>query len=288
MSLSMNFRANHTCSAYALRYHKIMVLMGRRRSIASVFRAFILGKPLRKTKSASSRSGSSRSGSRSTSGGSGSGSGSPEAPPQPPSLEDRARELAALRFAPCYVILCDGDRVAAVEKDLARGSVRTHRDFLVQTNHDVHEEAPSSDPDASVAATQAPAAAATPTAKVKSSNAKKGAAALGFQEWLKDSTNRRDNMLKKWRDHLQNQTLAPASASASVTTSLATAEGRSSRASVNAGSRGEGQGPPPNIAYSTLKSWIDTGPITNDCTHFSCILDPKMGEIRWIRGLDPP
>ena len=148
--------------------------------------------------------------------GSGSGSGSPEAPPQPPSLEDRARELAALRFAPCYVILCDGDRVAAVEKDLARGSVRTHRDFLVQTNHDVHEEAPSSDPDASVAATQAPAAAATQTAKVKSSNAKKGAAALGFQEWLKDSTNRWDNMLNKWRDHMQNQTPAPAPASSTI------------------------------------------------------------------------
>ena len=277
MSLSMNFRANHTCSAYALRVHKIMVLMGRRRSIASVFRAFILGKPLRKTKSAGSRSGS-RSGSGSGSGSrSGSGSASQSQSPEPPSLEDRARELAALRFAPCYVILCDGDRVAAVEKDLTRGSVRTHRDFLVQTNHDVHEQAASSDPDASVAATVNAAATAAST-KVKSANAKKGAAALGFQEWLKDSTNRRDNMVNRWKGHVEKHYPADGGGGGGGGTAP-----NGSAGAIVVPAKVE-----PSVAQSTLRSWIDADPITNDCTHFSCLLDPKMGEIRWIRGLDPP
>ena len=272
MSLSMNFRANHTCSAYALKMHKIMVLMGRRRSIASVFRSFILGKPLRKTKSAASSRSGSRSGSRSSSSQS---SQAPEAPPEPPSLEDRARELGALRFAPCYVILCDGRRVVALEKDLTRGSVRTHRDFLVQTNHDVHEEAASSDPDASVAATKNKSANAAPNAKIKSASAnarKGGAGALAFKQWLKDSENRRDNMVGKWQGHVMKHYLAANAP--------------------NGGSPGGAGGPgallpakvEPSVAQSTLRTWINEAPITNDCTHFSCIMDPIMGEIRWIRG----
>lgn len=33
----------------------------------------------------------------------------------------------------------------------------------------------------------------------------------------------------------------------------------------------------------TLKGWMDVYPITNEETHFVCIMDPKAGEILWVR-----
>ena len=33
----------------------------------------------------------------------------------------------------------------------------------------------------------------------------------------------------------------------------------------------------------TLKEWMDVYPITNEETHFSCVMDPEAGEILWIK-----
>ncbi|KAF3928270.1 hypothetical protein AA313_de0208373 [Arthrobotrys entomopaga] len=37
------------------------------------------------------------------------------------------------------------------------------------------------------------------------------------------------------------------------------------------------------IGLEKVVSWCETFPITNECTHFSCIMDPKEGEISWLK-----
>jgi hypothetical protein len=37
----------------------------------------------------------------------------------------------------------------------------------------------------------------------------------------------------------------------------------------------------------TLKDWVKTFPIINECTHFGCIMDLKTGTVRWLeRGIE--
>lgn len=36
------------------------------------------------------------------------------------------------------------------------------------------------------------------------------------------------------------------------------------------------------VGEKALKNWIQQFPIMNECTNFVCLLDPKMGQIRWL------
>ncbi|KFY97104.1 hypothetical protein V500_02205 [Pseudogymnoascus sp. VKM F-4518 (FW-2643)] len=36
------------------------------------------------------------------------------------------------------------------------------------------------------------------------------------------------------------------------------------------------------VGEKALKNWIQEFPIMNECTNFVCLLDPKMGQIRWL------
>jgi len=38
----------------------------------------------------------------------------------------------------------------------------------------------------------------------------------------------------------------------------------------------------PAVGEKALKNWIQEYPITNECTNFVCLMDPKMGQIRWL------
>lgn len=402
MSISMNFRPNHTCSTHSLWLHQLLVLLGRRPSLPSILRSFILDGVYPRSQKEAGAPGTS-------------GSATPEAStprastPQQPrrtrshrqsqsqsssfnfnpnpklSLKDQAQRLATMMSAPCYLVLCDGTEVAAIEKDLTVGSVRTSTDFLVHTNHDVHESEASSDPSA------IPGVSLAPNNK---------GPLLAFEEWLEESTTRRDSVAKKWRRHLQRNypaffaaisasasapapapapapVLAPTPAPAPAPVARTSTPARSSRRSGDSftnlsisssrrrlrsnRSLSENQNPSqssiqnhdqshdpghgqnghgdnnnrglnpnknkssattattnatatatataataadnnnnnssnnnnnddenkPSITLATLKRWIQAGPVTNECTHFSCIMDPKMGEIRWIESLEP-
>jgi hypothetical protein len=71
---------------------------------------------------------------------------------------------------------------------------------------------------------------------------------------IEDSKERRDCIQKKWNKYSKRAT-------GSGETSLA-------------------------IKEETLKKWVKTYPIMNECSHFACILDPKTGQIRWLeRGV---
>jgi len=41
------------------------------------------------------------------------------------------------------------------------------------------------------------------------------------------------------------------------------------------------------MTEKTLTKWIEQDPVTNESTHFGCIMDPKTGSIIWLkRGPD--
>ncbi|KAK6335956.1 hypothetical protein TWF730_003331 [Orbilia blumenaviensis] len=43
------------------------------------------------------------------------------------------------------------------------------------------------------------------------------------------------------------------------------------------------------IGLDNVVAWCQTWPITNECTHFSCVMDPKEGGISWVKyHLEPP
>lgn len=44
--------------------------------------------------------------------------------------------------------------------------------------------------------------------------------------------------------------------------------------------RRKGEG---GISLSNVVTWCQTWPITNECTHFSCVMDPKEGDISWVK-----
>ncbi|RYP51159.1 hypothetical protein DL768_003427 [Monosporascus sp. mg162] len=238
MSLSMNFRPNHTCSTNALRRHQLLVLLGRRKSIASVLRSFILD--------GVSRSQEGRS-----------AGASADVPPGAQTLVNQAKRLASERCAPCYIVLCDGREAAVIEKDLFEGSIRTSTEFLVQTNHDVHH-AGSSNPDESAGI----------TLNMNS------APLLGHDEWIYESTHRMTAVVSKWQRHLKKNYPAAAADSCGSPEEDGHLNGETVVPARD-----------PSITEATLKSWLRSDPVLNECTHFQCILDPKTGKIRWIESL---
>jgi hypothetical protein len=83
---------------------------------------------------------------------------------------------------------------------------------------------------------------------------------LGMEALLEESEERRDCIEKKWN-------------------SLAMRQKRKMK------EEGE-EGGVIAVREKTLQGWVKAYPIMNECTHFGCILDPKMGTIRWLqRGI---
>jgi len=141
LSLSLNFRPNHHCSTFKLRLHQLLVIFGFRPAIASYLRNAIF----------SHIEGSSHV-----------------------ALGDLTAAMAQPKTAPCYLVLCDGERTAVIEKDLVGAKIRESKEFIVHTNHDTKSEDP-----------------AVPAQSEKST-------ILGLEVFLEESEERRECVQKKW------------------------------------------------------------------------------------------
>lgn len=205
LSISLNFRPNHNCSTFSLRIHQILVLFGFRPSIVSVLRNnFFIQEGRRRL-----------------------------------AVEDIARTIVKTYGSPCYVILSSPSETMVVEKDLLDGKIRSARNFIVHTNHDIRPIDPLDN---------------TYSRKEKNT-------ILGMEATLEESEERRDCIQKKWN-------------------SLAMRQERKMK------EEGE-EGGVIAVREKTLQGWVKAYPIMNECTHFGCILDPKMGTIRWLqRGIE--
>ncbi|KAI1282708.1 beta subunit of N-acylethanolamine-hydrolyzing acid amidase-domain-containing protein [Xylaria sp. FL0933] len=219
LSISLNHRPCHDCPSRKLRWHQLMVLFGKRRSIGSIVRSFILHSSLPVPKGKG-------------------GTSNPIAP-----LVKQAKALTFIPSAPCYLILCDGQEAAVITKDYVTGTVRSTSEFIAQTNHD------PGDHEVAIAKNQE----TTPQERRKLMTS-----SFGIEGWVEESTDRLQCLQKKW-DRFQ----------------------RSLRARRSPGSLPAA----PSITERTLRKWMSDYPTLNECTHFTCIMDPAAGKIRWlIRG----
>ncbi|KAJ7583397.1 beta subunit of N-acylethanolamine-hydrolyzing acid amidase-domain-containing protein [Mycena floridula] len=42
------------------------------------------------------------------------------------------------------------------------------------------------------------------------------------------------------------------------------------------------------IRDDDVQRWMETRPIVNEMTHYSCLMDPSVGEVQWIKAYDEP
>ncbi|KAL6805802.1 beta subunit of N-acylethanolamine-hydrolyzing acid amidase domain-containing protein [Trichoderma sp. SZMC 28012] len=109
LSMSLNFRPTHNCSAISLRMHQSLVLLGVQPSISSILRQHLLH---------------------------------PEH--HPPSIDSISKSITRTCSAPCYIILCSGTETTVIQKDLITAQIKSATDFIVHTNHDFTPTDPSS------------------------------------------------------------------------------------------------------------------------------------------------
>lgn len=194
-----------------------MVLLGRRRSIGSILRSTILDASAENVVAGRKLG-----------------------------LNDVAKGLANLQSAPCYLVLCNGADVVTIEKDFRSGKIRSSKDFMVHTNHDVDHSTGLKPEDYA------------------------NSSALGHEEWLEESTTRRERFEAKWTRH-QQKSQAKVLQDNTCTKSLPHPNAT----------------PGTSIVYpvdeSTLKRWVRSRTTMANCTHFACLMDPRSCQIRWIQ-----
>ncbi|KAI1261400.1 beta subunit of N-acylethanolamine-hydrolyzing acid amidase-domain-containing protein [Xylariaceae sp. FL1019] len=236
LSISLNQRPCHDCSSRRLGWHQLMVLLGRRRSIGSIVRRYILQPTVQTyTDEEMSIKGKSRL-----------------EPDEASDLAKQAKALTQIPSAPCYLIICDGDEAAVIVKDYLTGRVRITKEFIAQTNHDPGDEAESDKPSAT-----------NRRAVIKSS--------FGVEGWVEESTERLECIQKRWDRHVG--TLRRRNGPTSTNTdSVENNTGNTSTSTL-----------PKSISEATLRRWLSHYPTLNECSHFTCILDPKMGVIRALK-----
>ncbi|KAI0468456.1 beta subunit of N-acylethanolamine-hydrolyzing acid amidase-domain-containing protein [Xylaria cf. heliscus] len=216
LSISLNQRACHDCPSRRLRWHQLLVLLGKRKSIGSIVRSFMLRPPQRTDKE----------------------EGSSYRPV--PRFVEQARALVSIPSAPCYLILCDGREAALIVKDYNTGTVRSTKGFIAQTNHDPKDHENST----------------AHTHEISRQDRREVIiSSFEVEGWIEESTDRLQCLQKKWdrsvaRYQPRNSTLP-----------LATN---------------------PSITERTLRKWMSTYPTLNECSHFTTVLDPAIGNIRWL------
>ncbi|KAI3319720.1 beta subunit of N-acylethanolamine-hydrolyzing acid amidase-domain-containing protein [Xylariaceae sp. AK1471] len=211
ISISLNHRPCHDCPGRRLRWHQLLVLFGKRKSIGSIVRSFML---------------------------------------QPPQFvgeaEEQATALTSIPSAPCYLVLCDGQEAAVIVKDYITGTVQSSRGFIAQTNHD-----PDDQKDLRIQKNETP----------RQNRHEVIASSFQVEGWIKESADRLRCIQKRW-DHLVQKSEGGKSTISIDTTDNSTAI--------------------PSVTEKTLRRWVSKYPTLNECTHFTTILDPVPGKIRWL------
>ncbi|KAK0707286.1 beta subunit of N-acylethanolamine-hydrolyzing acid amidase-domain-containing protein [Lasiosphaeris hirsuta] len=109
LSVSLNFRPHHDRSTWwrrvRFRWHQVMVVFGRRRSVSSTLRGYLLGEGEKER-----------------------------------SIKDVLGELERSPSTAAYLIFCTPQRVYTVEKDNGSALIQESAHFLATCNHDLDDE----------------------------------------------------------------------------------------------------------------------------------------------------
>ncbi|EPS38533.1 hypothetical protein H072_7678 [Dactylellina haptotyla CBS 200.50] len=212
LSISLNFRpaADENTTIRTVVYHKLLVLLGLRPSVASQLRGFLI----------------------------------PKKGAEPLTLAQILEKFPKTPCAPSYVTLCDGTFAAFIEKDVHHANVRISEEFLSGTNHDARMESWKKEE--------------YDTFTREHANPQSAGMAVDL---LVDSQHRQSCIAKLYSAAQNPRRLR-----------------KSTRKKVEGG-----------IGVRTVAGWCQSWPITNECTHFSCVMDPKEGDINWLQyHLQPP
>ncbi|KAF3940916.1 hypothetical protein ABW19_dt0202229 [Dactylella cylindrospora] len=211
LSISLNFRpaADENTRTRTILYHKLLVILGLRRSISSQLRSFLL----------------------------------PEPGKEPITLTEIIKTFPSTPSSISYITLCDGDQAVLLEQDIHHANVTTSNTFLAGTNHDARMER-------------------WKASDYKAFTQKQGEETAGITVDLLEDSQHRKKCIRRLYEHA------------------------TSKRRLRAGAKKHLEG---GIGIKTVASWLQTWPTMNECTHFSCVMDPKEGEIVWAKNyLKPP
>ncbi|KAK0617595.1 beta subunit of N-acylethanolamine-hydrolyzing acid amidase-domain-containing protein [Immersiella caudata] len=121
LSMSLNYRPHHDgttlAKRLAFRYHQLLVILGRRPSVSSTLRSFLLPPSPSQTPSP------------------------PKSPPSPPpSLPSILTTLSTSPSTAAYLIFVTPQQIHSVEKDHHSSNATTSSTFLTTCNHDLVDE----------------------------------------------------------------------------------------------------------------------------------------------------
>ncbi|KAK5096257.1 hypothetical protein LTR70_003104 [Exophiala xenobiotica] len=175
LSMSLNFRGLHDNSSKAAQFrfyfHHLLVLLGRRPSIASYLRGYLTGDHEDVERSLGSTWKSARK---------------PRATKrslQPAQLADVHKKISSYHTTAAYLIFSDGDSTMSIDKDFRTAKMRHAADFIATTNHDVVEH--KEDQQENIVAARAVQSAARHAA--------------GFDEFLDESEDRLKCISNRWQ-----------------------------------------------------------------------------------------
>ncbi|KAL4872317.1 beta subunit of N-acylethanolamine-hydrolyzing acid amidase-domain-containing protein [Aspergillus spectabilis] len=279
LSVSLNFRPNHDSSSWVkqVKYYgrHLLVLLGFKRSIASVLREVIIP-----SKSSTPH------GWRGWAWVSWLWKRKQEAAHKL-SLPDTVTKILRTPSTACYLILCDGLRTYVLEKDYKTTTVESSASFIVATNSDREMDIPqSNEPSVRQAHTGA--------LLTVGENA-------SLSDLIKDSIARRACMQSHWDMKVARDRQAARRASQDGNVTLQARRDplrrtRSSRRVKTAVSSSTAVAPPAtpifdNEVTATLDevvTWTTRFPTTNEMTHFAAVLDSARGTVAWIRRYPEP
>ena len=135
------------------------------------------------------------------------------------------------------------------EKDHRTAINKLREDFIVATNHDRADE--------------------NNTGNSRRENARNASSSLGFgEEIIAESVSRKFCIRGKWREAVRRAI------------------------GIDPGEHDSVDGNDEDLGVSVTKAnvvdWLGEWPITNECTHYAAMMDPKKGDVVWLkRFLEP-
>jgi hypothetical protein len=161
--------------------------------------------------------------------------------------DDITTTLPTIPSTAAYLIFCTPDQTILLEKDRKEAKIMTSSEFWTTTNHDVlYEQQQNADHDHAAHAAYA----------------KTAFGGLGMEEVVEESIERKRCMMNKWerwnRRHGGRYTKKRMKGNSDETIKK-------------------------SVPLGELKRWMVEDPISNEQTHFACIMDPKEVVFRWAR-----
>lgn len=254
LSMSLNFRGVHNATTRAgdFRFylHHLLVLLGMRQSISSLLRSCLLENLAVQG-------------------------------PGPSTLATLAGAIPPKPSTAAYLIFSDGQTTLTMEKDHRTALLSQSKSFIVMTNHDLNQSTDTNRNDDSA------------TSELAS-----------LADVLSESTHRRNCITEKWRSKVRkaerrlkrqahtSQELAEATEAWTDQASLGWRTTRSGLVkgerklkprNTEAGFENQTMEDTVTITRDEVISWVAAWPTTNECTHFTAVLDPTKGEVMWTQ-----